>query len=110
MSKTIPIKQVLSKSTGGFAQVLERAKELRRLTNKLRNLVDAPLNEHIHVANIRDHILIIGTDSAVWHTRVRYLANSILEQMKQIKGLENLEGIEFRVQPTSGKPLVDTTN
>lgn len=99
MSKTVPINQVLNSSTGGFAQVLERAKELRRLTFKLRGLVDAPLNEHIHVANIRDRILVVGTDSAVWHTRVRYLANTILEQMKQIEGLENLEGIEFRVQP-----------
>ena len=101
MSKTVSINQVLSKSTGGFAQVLERAKQLRKLTSQLRNMVDAPLNQHIHVANIRDNILIIGTDSAVWHTRIKYLAPAILTQMQQLKGLESLQSVEFRVQPTS---------
>ena len=84
----------------GVAQVLERAKQLRKLSFQLKTMVDAPLNEHIHVANIRDNTLIIGTDSAVWHTRVKYLAPSILDQMKQIKGLENLKSIEFRIQPS----------
>ncbi len=101
MSKTVSINQVLNNSTGGFAQVLERAKQLRKLTNQLRNLVDAPMNQHIHVANVRDNILVIGTDSAVWHTRIKYLAPMILEQMKQLKGLESLKTVEFRVQPSS---------
>jgi hypothetical protein len=101
MTKSVSIGQVLNNSSGGFAQVLERAKQLRKLTNQLRNLVDAPLNQHIHVANIRDNILIIGTDSAVWHTRIKYLAPTILEQMKQHKGLEKLQTVEFRVQPSS---------
>lgn len=101
MSKSSSIGQVLNNSTGGFAQVLERAKELRKLSAQLQNMVDAPLNQHIYVANIREKTLVIGTDSAVWHTRVKYLKNSILEQMQQIKGLENLERVEFRVQPVS---------
>lgn len=110
MAKTVPISQVLNSSSGGFAQVLERAKELRKLSFKLKNLVDAPLNEHIYVANIRDNILVIGTDSAVWHTRIKYLAPSILEQMKQIKGLEKLESVEFRVQPTGNNPQSVSTS
>lgn len=101
MAKSVSIGQVLNNSSGGFAQVLERAKQLRKLTGQLRNMVDAPLNQHIHVANIRDNILIIGTDSAVWHTRIKYLAPAILAQMKQRKGLEKLEAVEFRVQPSS---------
>lgn len=100
MSKTVSINQLLTNSTGGFAQVLERAKQLRKLTTQLRNLVDAPLNQHIHVANVRDNVLVIGTDSAVWHTRIKYLAPVILDQMKQHKGLEKLESVEFRVQPS----------
>ena len=101
MSKTLTIGQLLNDSSTGLAQVLNRAKELRKLTFKLKSLVDEPLNEHIHVANIRNNILIIGTDSAVWHTRIKYLAPTILDQMKLIKGLENLQRIEFRVQPSS---------
>ena len=110
MSKSTQIGQVLRNSTGGFAQVLERAKELRRLTIRLRNLVDAPLNQHIHVANIRDNTLVIGTDSSVWHTRIKYLAPTLLDQMKQIPGLENLKSVEFRVQPALGNPETDPSN
>jgi len=101
MSKTVAIGNILNKSSGSFAQLLERAKKLRKLTYQLRAMVDAPLNEHIHVANIRDNKLIIGTDSAVWHTRIKYLAPTILEQMKEIQGLEKLQEIEFRVQPVA---------
>ena len=101
MSKSTPIGQVLNKSTGGLAQVIERAKELRKLSFKLQQMVDEPLNQHIYVANIRENTLVIGTDSAVWHTRIKYLAPSILEQMQQIKGLEKLKRVEFRVQPAN---------
>lgn len=101
MSKSISIGQVLDNSGGSLAQVLNRAKQLRKLSFQLKKMVDAPLNEHIHIANIRDNVLIIGTDSAVWHTRIKYLAPTILEQMKQIKGLEHLQKIEFRIQPAS---------
>ena len=101
MSKTLSIDQVLSNSSGGFAQILNRAKQLRKLTVQLRKMVDAPMSEHLFVANIREKTLIVGTDSAVWHTRVKYLAPVILEQMKRISGLEQLQEIEFRVQPTN---------
>ena len=101
MAKPLSIGKMLSSSSGGFAEVLNRAKQLRKLTIQLQKMVDAPLSDHLFVANIRDNVLIIGTDSAVWHTRVKYLAPMILEQMKQINGLEKLQQIEFRVQPTN---------
>ena len=83
------------------AQVINRARELRKLTTQLKNMVDAPLCEHIYVANIRGNTLIIGTDSAAWHTRVKYLAPMILEQMRQLPDMDRLQKIEFRVQPFS---------
>lgn len=101
MTKPLPIGKMLNSTSGGFADVLNRAKQLRKLTLQLQKMVDAPLSDHLFVANIRDKILIIGTDSAVWHTRVKYLAPMILDQMKQINGLEKLQQIEFRVQPTN---------
>lgn len=102
MTKSVSIGQLLNQPTaGGFGQVLNRARQLRKLTQSLQKMVDAPLNQHIVVANIRDNIMIVGADSAVWHTRVRYLAPLILEQMQRLSGLEELRGIEFRVQPSA---------
>ena len=99
MKNSISIGDLLNDSRGDFGQILRRVKELRKLSQYLQSMVDSPLNQHIFVANIRDNILIIGTDSAVWHTRVKYLAPMILEQMRAMDGLEELQRIEFRVQP-----------
>ena len=101
MAKYKPVGHLLSNTNTGLGRVITRAKELRKLTIQLKKLVDAPLCDHIYVANIRDTTLIIGTDSAAWHTRVKYLAPMILEQMRQLPGMDRLQKIEFRVQPFS---------
>lgn len=101
MAKSRSVGHLLVNSNSGLAQVINRAKELRKLTTQLKNMVDAPLCDHIYVANIRGDTLIIGTDSAAWHTRVKYLAPMILEQMRQLPDMDRLQKIEFRVQPFS---------
>lgn len=99
MATTPSVGHVLNQAGGGLSNVIRRAKLLRKLTQTLKTLVDAPLCEHIYVANVRDDTLVIGTDSAVWHTRVKYLSPVILEQIQGIKGLEEIRKIAFRVQP-----------
>ncbi|MGD8558827.1 MAG: DUF721 domain-containing protein [Gammaproteobacteria bacterium] len=101
MPQTPSIGHLLSRSGSGVSQVIRRAKELKRLTGRLKSLVDEPLSEHIYVANVRDNTLVIGTDSAVWHTRVKYLAPMLLEQIKQLPELKHIQHITFRVQPFS---------
>ena len=101
MAKYKPVGHLLNNANTGLGRVINRAKELRKLTTQLKKMVDAPLCDHIYVANIRDTTLIIGTDSAAWHTRVKYLAPMILEQMRQLPDMGRLQKIEFRVQPFS---------
>ena len=107
MKNSISIGELLNESSGDFGQILRRVKELRKLTKQLQHMVDAPLNQHIFVANIRENKLIVGTDSAVWHTRVKYLAPMILEQMRAMNGLSELRSIEFRVQPLGTEQITD---
>ncbi|KPJ90654.1 MAG: hypothetical protein AMJ55_13250 [Gammaproteobacteria bacterium SG8_15] len=104
MTKTRSVGHLLNNANAGLARIIQRSKELRKLTNALKNMVDAPLCEHICVANIRENTLVIGTDSAIWHTRIKYLGPMILEQMRQMSGLEKLQHIEFRIQPLTGQP------
>jgi len=101
MKTSSSIAELLNNPHGDFNQILRRVKELRNLSRELQNIVDAPLNHHICVANVRDNILVIGTESAVWHTRVKYLAPMILEHMRRLDGLQGLQRIEFRVQPST---------
>lgn len=99
MTKTRSVGNLLNSANSGLAKVIQRTKELQKLTTSLKNMVDAPLCNHIYVANIRDKTLVIGTDSAIWHTRIKYLGPVILEQIQQLPGLERLQHIEFRIQP-----------
>ena len=101
MAKSQSVGHLLNNTNTGLAKVVSRAKELSKLTTLLKSMVDAPLSDHIYVANIRDTTLIIGTDSAAWHTRVKYLAPMLLDQMRQLPDMDRLQQIEFRVQPFS---------
>ena len=101
MAKSQSVGHLLNNTNTGLAKVVSRAKKLKKLTTLLKSMVDAPLSDHIYVANIRDTTLIIGTDSAAWHTRVKYLAPMILDQMRQLPDMDRLQQIEFRVQPFS---------
>jgi len=101
MAKSRSVGHLLNNANTGLAKVIDRAKELKKLTTQLKSMVDAPLSDHIYVANIRGTTLIIGTDSAAWHTRIKYLAPMILEQMRQLPDMDRLQQIEFRVQPFS---------
>jgi len=99
MSTAKSVNQILSKPGSGLDTIVARAAQLRQLTHMIQQLLDAPMNQHVYVANVRDNTLVIGTDSSVWHTRIKYLAPMILEHIKQKPGLQRLNAIEFRVQP-----------
>jgi len=108
MTKTRSVGYLLNNANAGLANVIQRSKELQKLTKTLKSLVDEPLSEHIYVANIRDKTLVIGTDSAVWHTRIKYLAPVILEQIREVPGLERLQQVEFKIQHLAGKNFEET--
>ena len=100
MAKSQSFGHLLNNTNTGLAKVVSRAKKLKKLTTLLKSMVDAPLSDHIYVANIRDTTLIIGTDSAAWHTRVKYLAPMILDQMRQLPDMDRLP----QIAPESSRP------
>lgn len=103
MPRTPSVGYLLNHGGSGLAQVIQRTRELTRLTRQLRAIVDEPLCDHIYVANVRDTTLVVGTDSAVWLTRVKYLAPMIVEQIQHVPGMEQIRDIKFRVQPFSAQ-------
>ncbi|NOZ54634.1 MAG: DUF721 domain-containing protein [Gammaproteobacteria bacterium] len=110
MSTIKSVNQIINKPGSGLDTIVTRTTQLRHLTQLLQQLLDTPINQHVYVANVRDTTLVIGTDSAVWHARVKYLAPMILEHIKQKSGLDKLSRIEFRVQPFSANFQSKTPN
>jgi hypothetical protein len=51
--------------------------------------------------NIREHVVIIGTDSAARMTQLRFESQSLLAGVKQISGLGDIQHVQFKVQPST---------
>lgn len=60
-----------------------QARKLRQFTQLLRNILPAECRNHVEVANIRQQILMLITDSPVWTTRLRQLSPQILQYIRE---------------------------
>lgn len=96
------ISNLLASQSSGLQNLMEKAAVLDQLTRNLRGFLDAPLNQHISVANIRDRILVITADSSAWLTMARYQAPVLLDFIRQETGLE-LVKIHFKVISSTGQ-------
>lgn len=99
MSQYKPVSRLLTTSDGKLQSLLERAHYLQALTRALQEAIDPALMQHITVTNLRDDTAIVAADTPAWLTKIRYLAPTILHQLKQQPGLEGLRKIQFKVQP-----------
>jgi hypothetical protein len=101
---TKPVASILSGRDSALNSLLERTQYLRQLTQALRDSLDAQLAEHVTVANLREQTAVITTDTPAWLTQLRYQAPTILRLLKTFPGLENLQKVQFKIQPTSNTP------
>ena len=60
-----------------------QAQKLSRYTQLLRNILPIECHNHVQVANIRNHSLMLITDSPVWTTRLRQLSPQILQFIRE---------------------------
>jgi hypothetical protein len=104
--------EILADPTASFGGLLERAALLMRLEELLRTLLEPALAERFHVANLRQHRLILLAPSATWATRLRMQGPQLIEALKH-SGFADIEAIDVRVAPLttetpaapSAKPL-----
>lgn len=93
------IGKVLSESSPGLAQLLERATALQQLSEKLQRFLPKTLSEHVIIANIRGDTAIIVADSPAWLTKLRYQAPVILDYLRQEPSLHEISKLHFKVFP-----------
>ena len=61
---------------------VNQAKKLTQITQMLHNILPIECRNHVQVANIRQQILMLITDSPVWTTRLRQLSPQILQYIR----------------------------
>ncbi len=96
-----PIAKILSRQGSALHSLLERAQYLQQLTQALRDSLNVQLATHVTVANLREQTVVITTDTPAWLTQLRYQAPTILRLLKTLPGLQKLQKVQFKIQPTS---------
>ena len=64
-------------------EFIVQAKKLTQYTQLLHNILPIECRNHVEVANIRQQILMLITDSPVWTTRLRQLSPQILQYIRE---------------------------
>ena len=107
---TKPVANLLSAQNSGLKTLIEHARHLQKLTSALQKVLrdgnNSELAEHVSFANLRDNTAVITTDTPAWLTQLRYQAPSLLQHLKQQRGLQGLRKIQFKIQPPSQAPIL----
>lgn len=103
-----PLANILSTDSAGLQRLVERTKALSRLNQAMQSYFPSPLNEHCRIANVKENVVIIQTDSSAWHTRLRYHVPQLLAFLRQQPGLGDLREIRIRVKPPEVAPVATT--
>lgn len=92
----ISIGQLMNDADSNFGRVLQRARALSQLNQRVSGLLDADLARNCQVANVRDGRMIFACTSPGSATRLRMLSNELLENL-HAAGLEEIELIEVKM-------------
>jgi len=98
------INSILAHKTDTVSALYHHALKLIELQNQLKALIPAPLDEHVTIANCRNGILTVHTDSAAWAARLRFEVPSMLEKLNDISPDAHLQTIRIKVRPSERIP------
>ncbi len=84
--------------------VLARGSQRRQILDERFNaLVDQPIAAHVQVASAENGILTLAADTPVWGHRIRYLAPSVLQQLRHVDA--SLQEVKIIVRPQRTEPI-----
>ena len=82
------------------SDMLRHAKLLRDLQNAVQSALPRSLLNHLTVANLHKHTLVLNADSSSWATRARYLAPDLINSLNLMELKCEVRDIRVRVSPT----------
>lgn len=100
MAKPKPLSKLFYQSNEELADIVTKARGLRRLTGQLRRLLGPPLAEHCGVANVAPGELVLYATTSAWATRLRLVATQMRAQLGPALGIDaDHINIKIRVLP-----------
>jgi len=79
---TVSIPTILKKSDH-LGKLCAHISKISKLNKAVSCLLSPELAEHCTVANLKDGIVILATDSAVWHHKLRFITGDLLAQLRK---------------------------
>jgi len=89
----------MASPSGVLHPLNQQSQFLKRLDKICKDSLPTPLNQHCHVANLRDKTLVIHTDSSLWATRLRLFVPVLKHQWQINQFAPGIDQIEVKVRP-----------
>jgi hypothetical protein len=96
------INELLGEQGSALSALARGAQRRQVLDERFNALVDQPIAAHVQVASAEEGILTLAADTPVWGHRIRYLAPSVLEQLRRVDA--SLREVKIIVRPTRTEP------
>lgn len=80
-------------------QLVQRGKQLRRLSSLIQEKLGPELEPHCNIANLRGNTLVLVVASTSWATRLRYQIPGLLQRLQLDERLGSITDIQIRVSP-----------
>jgi len=93
--------QSLLDTSGHIDKISRKINRLSKINAIVTEHLSAPINQHIHVANLERDQLVLHIDSSSWASLLRLQIPGLIEQLKQHHGLATLNNIRIKVKPVT---------
>ncbi|MDX1519819.1 MAG: DUF721 domain-containing protein [Gammaproteobacteria bacterium] len=107
--KPVPVTSLLDGDLPHAGAIFSHLELLQVLQNQLSRHLDPELAKHCHIANYRNGILTLSTESANWATRIRYSVPEILSSMDKNPLPVTVKSIRVVVVPEHSSPFPGNT-
>lgn len=102
------VKTLLHSVDSELGTIVRQARYLGTVRNVILEVLPGNAAEHVHVADIDGHRLVLHTDSASWATRLRYSEPGICRALAQRLRVHT-DKIVTRVRPDLARPEPGTS-
>jgi hypothetical protein len=86
---------------------LERLESIhQKLQRCWKSAVGAKIANHSRVVQLRNRTLDVAVDDTVWKSQLEQLQQHIVERVRSVSGVAEIQRVTFRVSPPRIKPQV----
>ncbi len=94
------VSELLKSRSSGLGKLLDQARQLQFLDQKLADLLEPEIGSQVQVAALRENCLVLVTPSAALATRLKHDSDSLLNSL-QASGVKGISQIRVRTAPLS---------